>query len=164
MKRHCRAFTLLELILAMVILVIISAAVCALTTGSMNVDRYMRSCTDGQSEVDFTMRRIANNVREAQSGSITFTATTLNTMTQSDPAHGYSTGATVAYSLLPDPSNLSQRILVENDQRYGTNTLVHNVTTFNVAQVAGFSSLYQIDIVAGTPNVSERHFKALARN
>ena len=163
MKRRRFAFTLLELILSLVVLAIISA-VCALTTGSMNVDRYMRACTDGQSEVEFAMRRIAGNLREAQSGSITFTATTLNTLTQSDPGHGYPNGATVSYSLLPDPSNLFQHILVENDQRYGTNTLVHNVTTFNVAQVPGFSSLYQMDIVAGAPNISERHIKALARN
>ncbi|MGN6368982.1 MAG: PulJ/GspJ family protein [Phycisphaerae bacterium] len=159
-----RAFTLLELILGLVIMAIISTAVCALTTGSMNADRYMRAFTDSQSEVEFAMRRITNNIREAQTGSITFTATTLSTLTQADAAHGCSSGATVSYALRPDPSNASLRILVETDQRYGTNTLVHNVQTFSVSQVSGSSDLYQIDLVAGGTDQAARHFKVLARN
>ncbi|HUO10469.1 MAG TPA: type II secretion system protein [Phycisphaerae bacterium] len=164
MKQRSRAFTLLELITGLVIIAIISTAVCTLTLGSMNTDRYLRSTTTAQSEVELAMRRIINNVHEAQTGSVTVGVHTLNTLTQADAPHGYSSGATVAYCLQADPANAGQQVLMENDQRYGNNVLVHNVTTFNVTQVSGISGLYQIDLVAGSAAVSERHFKVFTRN
>jgi hypothetical protein len=110
------------------------------------------------------MRRIANNIREGQSGSITVGASTLATLTQSDPTDGYPNGATVSYFLQADPNNASQQVLMENDQRFGSNILVHNVTTFTVAAVSGIAGLYQIDLVVGSQMIEERHFKVYARN
>ena len=159
-----RAFTLLELITGLVILAIISTAICTLPFGSMNADRYLRSYTSAQSEIELGMRRIVNNLHEAQTGSITTGTSTLNTLTQSDTLHNLPGGATVAYSLQADPSNTGQQILMENDERYGNNALVHNVTTFNAALVSGVPNLYQIDIVVGSPTIAERHFRVFARN
>lgn len=163
----CRArcaFTLVELVLALLVLSVIAVAVCTMTFGAMNDDRYLRSANLGQSEVEMAMRRIANNIREAQTGSITLGTSTLSTLTQADTAHGYASGATVAYSLQTDATISTQKDLMENDQRYGNNVLVHNVTTFNVTAVSGITSLYQVDLVAGSQPVSERHFQVLGRN
>jgi prepilin-type N-terminal cleavage/methylation domain-containing protein len=159
-----RAFTLIELILAMSILAIVGTAVVGLLFGASNTDRFLRSCSTAQSETDLALRRIINNIRTAQSGSIVVGTSTLSTLSAPDPADNYPSGATVSYALATDPANSSQNVLQETDQRYGTNTLVHNVTTFSVTAVSGVSSLYQVDLVVGSPSQEERHVKVYARN
>jgi type II secretory pathway pseudopilin PulG len=154
-----------ELIVALLIVALVSTAICAMTFGAMNGDRYLRFAYNTQSEIELASRRIVNNIHEAQTGSIVLATNSLTTVTQADVAHGYSSGATIVYSLQPDATTSTQNDLVENDPRYGgNNVLVHNVTTFTVAAVNNVSGLYQVDIVAGSPNVVERHFKVFTRN
>jgi hypothetical protein len=53
---------------------------------------------------------------------------------------------------------------MENDQRYGNNAIVHNVSTFTITAVTGAAGLYQIDLVVNSQMTEERHFKVFARN
>jgi len=163
-SRTRRAFTLVELIVSLVIMAILSVAVCAMTFGAMNVDRFSRSTSSAQSEIELAMRRIANNLRTAQTGSITVGTNTCSSLTQADSTNSYPNGATVTYTLAADPNATGQQMLVETDQRFGTNTLLHNVTTFTVAAVSGIGGLYQVDLVVGSSMVEERHFKVFTRN
>jgi prepilin-type N-terminal cleavage/methylation domain-containing protein len=162
--RMRRAFTLIETILALTIFAMISLSVCILIVAAMNTDRVLRSTNTAQSEMEFAIGRISNNIRECQTGSLTVGTSTLSTLTQADVANGYSSGATVSYSLQADPNAAGQNMLMENDQRYGNNALVHNVKTFSVAAVSGVDGLYQIDLVVGSQMTEERHIKVFTRN
>ena len=159
-------FTLLEMILATVVIALISTAVCTLITGAMNSDRYVRSSTAAQAEVELATRRLTHNLQTAQTGQITLTGTnSVTVVSQPDPTNGYANGATVVYSLRTNPSNSSQQQLIENDPRYGgINVVANNVTTFQIALVSGFVDLYQIDLVLGSQPPAERHFKVYNRN
>ena len=160
-----RGLSLLELMLALAVNCIIFTAVGVMVYGGVRSDSYIQSCNTAEAEVELAMRRIANNIREAQTGSIVVGASTLTTLTEPDTAHSYPNGVGVVYSLQTDPLHAGQKLLIENDPRYGaTNTLAHNVTTFTVAAVAGVAGLYQIDLVTGTAPVAERHFKVYGRN
>jgi type II secretory pathway pseudopilin PulG len=156
--------TLVELLLALLIVSTLGTAVTILTVGAMDGDSALRKIGTAQSEIDVAVRRITNNLLECQSGSIVTGTSTLSTLTQADSADGFASGATVSYSLQNDPSATGQKMLMENDQRYGNNALVHNVTTFTVALVSGVSKLYQVDLVVSAPIPIERHFKVYARN
>ena len=175
-RSPCHAFTLAELMVALVVTTVVSTAVIVLLTGALNSDRYVRACNTAESEMDLALRRLANNIMEAQTGSVvvttanvtsgsnTVSSATLSTLTQPDNANNYPVGVTVSYALGADAANPGQFVLSENDQRYGTNTLIHNVKTFNVTLVSGAADLYQIDLVLGGVMGNERHFKVLCRN
>jgi prepilin-type N-terminal cleavage/methylation domain-containing protein len=161
-----RAFSLIEIILALVILAVCSVAVCTLTFGAMNDDRYLRKTAAYQAEAELAIRRVTNNIRSAQAGTIVLgTTNILTTVTQADSAGGYPNGVTVTYTLQNDPGNSGKKQLCETDARYGTNNvLASNVTSFTVTAVSGVADLYNVDIViAGTPPI-ERHVQVYCRN
>lgn len=160
-----RGYTLIELIMAVTLLAIISVAVCMLTFGAFNTDRYLRTRNTSVAEIELATVRLANNIRAAQTGTITVGTGTLSTVTQADTAHGYPNGVTVSYALQTDPLHAGMKQLIENDPRYGTtNVLATNVATFTVAAVAGVTGLYQVDIVINSQPIEERHFQVLGRN
>jgi type II secretory pathway pseudopilin PulG len=158
------AFTVVELVLALTIISILGTAVVTMLMGASQSDNYLSNCLTAQSETDLAIRRIINNIREAQTGSIVLGPSTLATLTQPDNPDGFPVGVAVSYAVQPDPSNASQNVLQETDQRWGTNTLVHNVTTFSVTAVSGIPNLYQVDLVVGSPVTSERHVQVFGRN
>ena len=159
-----RGFTLIELLLALTVVSIMGTAVCYLIVAAMDGDSSLRTIHSAESEVDVAVARITNNMLECQSGQLVTGTSTLSTLTQADAANSMPSGATVSYGLQNDPAHSGQKMLMENDQRYGNNALVHNVTTFNVAAVSGVAGLYQVDLVVAGPIVVERHFKVYARN
>jgi len=163
-RRARRGFTLVEMIMALLILAMICTAVGSLTNAAMNDDRYLRAHNTALAESEMAMRRIANNIREAQTGSIAIGTSTLSTLTQADTADGYPVGATIKYFLQASTTVTGQKDLAETDPRYGTNVLAHNVTTFTVALISGYNDLYQVDLVLGTTPVQERHFQVNTRN
>ena len=157
-----RAFTLIEVIAALLILSLVSIAVAAMTFGAMNDDRYLRTATASQAEIELAARRIATNIRQAQPGSINAGTTALTVISQADTANGYPNGATVTYSLTVTAGKTNH---TENDPRLGgANVIVNNITTFNIVAVAGVSDLYQLDLVTNTTPPVERHLKIYARN
>ena len=129
-----RAVTLLELLLALSIVAVLSTAVAAMLVGAGDTNQFVNDSNDATSQVENAYRRILHNVRTAQSLSnpsdtTVHTPGTLTIKTQNDAANGYASGATVTYSV-------SGGNLVENDQRWGTNTLVPNVATFSVQKIS----------------------------
>ena len=174
--RPGRAFTLAEMMVALAIVTVLGTAVTTLLFGTANTYRFVRDCGTAGSEMDLGVRRITNNLMEAQTGSIALgtttvtsgsnsvTSATLATLTQADPANNYPAGAAVSYQLRADPAKAGQFVLSETDQRYGTNTLIHNVTTFNVTAVSGVPDLYQVDLILGDPLGQERHLQVYCRN
>lgn len=162
--KRAGGFTIVEVLSALVILSIVGTAVCGLTMAAMNSDRFLRSANTAQMEVEWAMRRIANNIREAQTGTITAGSNTLSMTTQADSTHGYPNGATVSYSLGADPTISTQNDLYENDQRFGNNILVQNVKGGGFSTVSGYTNLYQVDLVTGTNPPVERHLQVFGRN
>ena len=159
------AFTLVELLVSLAIIAMISVAVSTMTVGAINSDRYIRAANTAQAESELSMRRMANNLRSAQTGTISIGTSTFTCISQPDASNGYPSGATVVYSLQNDPQNSSQKVLIENDPRYGsTNILAHNVTTFTIVLVSGYTDYYQVDLVLGTTPPQERHFRVYNRN
>ncbi len=125
-----RGMTMVELLTSLVIVSVLSLAVFALLGAALNTDRYMRTSTNTTTSVELAIRRMLHNVRTASSLTTPTTGTatsTLTTVTQPDPNNSNAT-YTVTYTL-------SGGNLTENDTRYGTNTLLSNVTAFNVTLV-----------------------------
>ena len=125
------ALTLVELVVAKALIVsAISIAAFTLLDGALNANRYIRTSTNTTSTVELAIRRILHNVRTASALTTPTTGTatsTLTTVTQPDASNGNAT-YTVTYTL-------TSGNLTENDTRYGTNTLLSNVTAFTVTLV-----------------------------
>ncbi len=136
--------TMVELMVSLMILSIVSTAAVYLMTGSMNAYRYVRTSANTTSAVELAIRRIIHNVRTASALTTPTTGTatsTLTTVTQPDTSNGNAT-YTVTYTLTGGN-------LTENDTRYGTNTLVSNVTAFTVTLVNTTTpKMVQISITA----------------
>lgn len=162
---HPRGFTMVELLMALMILALITTAVTTMTFGAMNTDRFLRSTNTAQAEAELAMRRIAFNLRTAQTGSITISGTTLTTLSQPDSANNAPNGATVVYSLRTNPTNANQKQLMENDARFGgLNVLANNVSTFTITPVSGIANLYRVDLIIASSPIVERHFNISCRN
>jgi prepilin-type N-terminal cleavage/methylation domain-containing protein len=128
--RRATAMTLVEMLVALVIVSILSTAVFAMLGGALNADRYMRTSINTTSSMELAVRRILHNVRTASALTTPTNGTatsTLTTVTQADPNNSNAT-YTVTYTL-------SNGQLTETDTRYGTNVLLKNVTAFTVTLV-----------------------------
>ncbi len=153
--------TLIELMLSLVIVTVLSAAVMALLTAGSEGTRYVTSAGNTVSQVDQACRRMAFNLRMAStldSPSGTTATNTFTVHTQQDAANGSATYQ-VIYAV--DGNNN----LTEADDRFGTNTLVQNVTSFSIArQTTTSPTEVQITVTAGTSPVVTRTFTVLCRN
>lgn len=160
MSRRRRGFTLLEMVVALTVLAVLSVSVTALLYGALNTDRHVRQVGSAASEVDLAVRRITHNVRTASAMSSpagTTAVSTLSTVTQPDASNGGAT-YTVTYALVNGD-------LVETDSRYGTNTLVRDVSAFTVAlQGSGSPRVVVITLQAGEGTGVRRQFRVACRN
>ena len=157
-----RAFSLVEVILALTILSIVSVAVAVMLAGAGKAHQYVNTETDAMSQVETAYRRILHNLRTAQSMSTPSDGTlhspgTLTLTTQNDATDGYASGATVTYSV-------SSGNLIENDQRWGTNTILTGVSTFSVQRVATSPTQVSITITSGTTPAVTRSAIITCRN
>jgi prepilin-type N-terminal cleavage/methylation domain-containing protein len=160
-KQIGRAFTLVEMMLALVIISVVSVAVTALLAASGNSSSYVTSTNNAVWQVDNACRRMTYNLRMASTLDSPAGTTQTNTFTvhtQQDAGNGNATYQ-VVYAV--DGNNN----LTENDARFGTNTLVSNVTSFTVVRVtASAPTTVQISITAGTKSPVTRTFVVLCRN
>ena len=154
------AFSLVELLLALTIIAILSGGVCILLTGSLNVDRFLTSANATNYQVDLAVARMLHNLRGCNALSdptATTTQHTFTVQTQPDPDNGLQS-YTVVYALVGSQ-------LIETDDRYGSNVICNNVTTFNVTLISPSTPIsVQITLTAGTPEPVTRSFRALCRN
>ena len=161
-KSARRAFSLLEVILALTILSIVSTAVATMLAGAGEAHQYVNKETEAMSQVETAYRRILHNLRTAQalttpSDGTLHTPGTITLTTQNDSANGYASGATVTYSV-------SNGNLVETDQRYGTNTIVPNISVFSVQRIATSPTRISVTITSGTTPAVTRSAIITCRN
>jgi prepilin-type N-terminal cleavage/methylation domain-containing protein len=155
-----RGVTLMELLLALTIVAMVSTAVAFMLAGAGKTNSYVINETDAMSQVETAYRRILHNVRTASALTTPNDSTlhapgTLTITTQADT--GYPSGATVTYSV-------SGGNLVENDQRYGSNTILSNVSTFSVQRTHSTPTTLSITITSSTVPAVTRSIIITCRN
>jgi prepilin-type N-terminal cleavage/methylation domain-containing protein len=155
-----RGVTLVELLVALSVVTMLSAAIAVLLAGAGNTHQYVNNEADAMSNVENAFRRIMHNVRTASAmtapGSSTLT-NTLTVQTQSDPNYG-GVPATVTYLL-------SNGNLVETDSRYaGSSILVPGVSAFTVQRTGTSPVQLNISITSGTTPAVTRTAMVTCRN
>ena len=151
--RSRRAFTLVELLVALVVISIMSVAVFGMLAGAAKTSLYVTSGTDTVSQVETAYRRILHNLRACSSISAPLTqqtaAATLTLKTQPDVSNS-NTMYDVSYTV-------SSGSLMETDSRYpSANALVAGVTAFTVTRnTLTKPQTVTVTITAGTsPSIS----------
>lgn len=160
-KSRLKAFTLVELLVALVVISIISVAVTAMLSGASKTSLYVNTSTDTVSQMETAYRRILHNLRTCSAittPTTTTAASTLTLVTQPDAGNGNAT-YTVTYAL-------TNGNLTENDSRYtSANTLVTGVTAFTVTRLSLTSpQSVQVTITAGSAEVVTRSVTIYCRN
>ncbi len=155
-----RAVTLVELLVALTVVAVLSAAVSVMLVGAGNTHRYVNSEADAMSNVENAFRRMLHNVRTASAmpapsgGTLT---NTLTVQTQPDPAYG-NVPATVTYAV-------SNGNLVETDSRYaGSSILVPNVSAFTIQRTGASPTQLNISITSGSTPAVTRTAMVTCRN
>lgn len=160
LPRRSRAFTLIELMIALVIFALIAVAGTYLLLASCDTQQYVQNSAAADSEVEFARQRITENIRAATAVVISGSTITIT----SPPSSLISGGTfTITYSILG--STLTETYLNNtNNQTYTSGTLVHNVTQFSVSKLAANPKAFQLVLTAGTTPSVQRTFVAFARN
>ena len=166
MRRRDRRYfgmTLVELLVALVVMSIISVGVTTMLTGASKTSLYVTNGTDSLSQVEIAYRRIMHNLQACSAINAPTTTTagsTLTVVTQPDAGNSNQT-YTVTYTL-------TGTNLTETDSRYSpatANTLVSGVTAFTVQRKSLASpQAVTVTITAGTLPVVTRSFTAYCRN
>jgi prepilin-type N-terminal cleavage/methylation domain-containing protein len=155
-----RAVTLVELLTALAVVAMLSAAITTMLAGAADTHQYVNTETDAMSQIENAYRRILHNVRTASSLTSPSNGTLTNTLTvktQNDPSYG-NVPATVTYSV-------SGGNLVEADSRYSGNAiLVNNVAAFSVQRIATSPTQLSITITSNTVPVVTRSTIITCRN
>ena len=145
-----RGFTLVELMTTLVIFALIATAATSMMASSANTQRYVVNNVNANSAAELAFRRIIENIRSSSQCACP-TATEIDLVTQPDSS---STVYNVTYSLVGTQ-------LMESDDRYGTNVLCTNVSTFapvhvvsttNPALLSTNPSIFQITLQVSPPN------------
>jgi hypothetical protein len=138
----------------------VGIVVAAMLVGADSANRYVITTGDALWQVEDAVRRISHNLQTASSLDAPGNTTATNAFTvhtQADASNGNATYQ-VVYAL-------SGTNLTETDSRYGTNTLVHNVTSFSVTRQSMASPVsVQITITVGAQPPVTRTFVVLCRN
>ena len=152
-KKFRRAYTLVELLVALAVISIMAVAVFTMTMGAAKTSLYVTAGTDTISQVETAYRRIMHNLRTSSSISAPAAqqtpVSTLMLKTQPD-SNNSNTMYDVSYTL-------SNGSLVETDSRYlSANTLVTGVTAFTITRnTLTTPETVTMTITAGTsPSIS----------
>lgn len=159
------AFTLIELIVALVIIAWLSAAMMVLVAGAAKNSAYVNTTSDAIWQIENASRRITHNLRTASAITAptnTTATSTLTTVTQQDPANGNATYA-VTYTLTG--TNLTESDSRYNGARNAANTIATNVTAFTVTRQSVASPVwFQVTLTIGTATPTTRTFYVYCRN
>ena len=168
--RRPRGLTLVELLVALVIIALVATATSTLLVAAGDTERDVRARTGAQSEVEFAVARITYNLRTAAS--------------VDDPAAAGVTQTTLASTTQADASGQRARVyyrlyagtLQEWDSRYNAGapddgdathwtTLVHNVRTFSVQRDDSLAlQRILVHLGLGGPVALTRDFQVALRN
>jgi prepilin-type N-terminal cleavage/methylation domain-containing protein len=161
-----RAFSLLELLLALAIIAVTSTAITAMLAAAAKTSSLVTAQGTAQWELDAAMRRITQQVRMSAKGSLTVGTDssgnpTFSLVTQPD-ANAFT--YLVGYALTTDPNGTRQ--FVETDPRYGTNVLVHDLQAYDarLKNPTG-PAILVVTLIAGRADAqTSRTFEAVPRN
>jgi len=155
-----RAFTLIELMISLIIFALIAIASTYLVAAGFNTQQYAQSGATADSQVQFAVQRITDNIRAANAVTITANSITIT----SPPSSLISNGTfTINYFLVG--SNLMESYVNNaNSTTFSSDVLVNNVGTFSVATVPANTKAFQITLKAGTAPTVQRTFIAFGRN
>jgi prepilin-type N-terminal cleavage/methylation domain-containing protein len=160
MTTRRRGVTLVELLVALSVVAILSAAIAVMLAGASNTHQYVNNEADAMSNVENAFRRMLHNTRTASALVAPTTGTLTNTLTvltQPDPSYG-GAPATVTYSL-------SNGNLVETDSRYaGNSILVPHVSAFSVQRTGTGPLQLNITITSGSTPAVTRSAIVMCRN
>jgi prepilin-type N-terminal cleavage/methylation domain-containing protein len=150
-RNRPRAFTLAEIMCSLMIFTMVATAGTYMA-GAMNTNqKFFRDGTNSQSEVEFALGRIVENVRAATVVSSPASTTAVRTLTLTNI-----TGVIVTYQIDANGN------LTENTGGL-ISTLVHSAS-FSVAETSGNSKVFTITISSGTDQVISRSVTAFGRN
>jgi prepilin-type N-terminal cleavage/methylation domain-containing protein len=154
-----RGLTLVELMTALMIFSLVSTAAISLLLTATNTQRYVMSNTSAVSQAELAFRRIIENVRSSSQAACTL-PTQLNLVTQPDTAIQGNPVYNIQYALVGSS-------LIESDDRYGANTLMSNVSAFNVSVAQNTKpTMFYISMTVSAPNSPPitRHAYVTSRN
>jgi prepilin-type N-terminal cleavage/methylation domain-containing protein len=158
-----RAVTLVELLVALTVLAVLSVAVTTMLRGAAQVSGAITTSMTSESEVEFTLHRVIQNVRMAsvlKKPSVITVAHELELVTQPDAANAT---YQVLYEIVPGPDGTTQ--LQETDPRYGKSILISDLQTFDVRlQTADPPKIVLITLKAGKNPGVTRSVKIAQRN
>jgi prepilin-type N-terminal cleavage/methylation domain-containing protein len=163
-RTNLRAFTLVELLTALVIMSMLSLAVVTILMGAARTNMHVTGETGAIAQAENAARRIMHNLRTASSLSdpaAVATTHSLTLTTQPDSGNGNAT-YTVTYAL-------SGRNLTESDPRYNVggapNVIATNVSAFDVTRNATSApQSVTIRITIGTSPAVTRSLTVYCRN
>ncbi|HUO10105.1 MAG TPA: prepilin-type N-terminal cleavage/methylation domain-containing protein [Phycisphaerae bacterium] len=163
-RRSRRAFTFVELMASLIIFAVVSTAGTYLLASAAKSQEYVKGGANAESEVEFAIQRITENIRDATA--LSYTSTSLTITSPPSPLISNNTFG-ISYSLVG--TNLIESYTNNgNSSSYSSGTIVHNVVTsgFSIAPLSGNNKAFQITISAGTNStaVIQRTFVAFGRN
>jgi prepilin-type N-terminal cleavage/methylation domain-containing protein len=151
-RRSPRAFTLAEIMCSLMIFAMVASAGTYMVGAVNTNETFFRAGTSSQSEIEFAMGRIVENVRAATAVSSPTSTTAADKLKLTNIS-----GATVTYQIDTNGN------LTETVGTAAASTLVHGAT-LSVQESSGNAKAFTITLSAGTSQVVSRSVTAFGRN
>ena len=160
-RANRRGFTFVELMVSLMIFSLVATAGTYLLATSAKTQSYVAGGATSESEVEFTIQRITENVRAA-----TAVIPGNSSLTITSPPSSRISGDTftIVYSVLG--SNLIESYTdVTTHAVYSSGIIAHNVSTFTPTALPANPKAFQVIFSAGTPSTTvTRTFVVFGRN
>jgi hypothetical protein len=145
---------------SLVIFALVAIASTFLVGAGFNTQQYAQASANTDSQVQFAVERITENIRAANAVSITG-----NSITITSPPSPLISNATFTINYFLVGNNLMESYVNNSTSAtYSSDVIVNNVTTFSVATLVANTKAFQITINAGTSPIIQRTFDAFGRN
>jgi hypothetical protein len=146
--------------ISMIIFVLVATASTFLLGAAFNTQQYAQSGATSDSQVQFAIQRITENIRAANVVSITANSITIT----SPPSPLISNSTFTINYFLVGNTLMESYVNNGNGTTYSSDVIVYNVTQFSVATLAANAKAFQITLTAGTEPSVSRTFVAFGRN
>ena len=158
-----RALTMVELLVALVVVSVLSIATTILLQGAARTNTNVNAMFSSQWEVETALRRIIQETRLCTS-IVSVSANSLTIVTEPDTSNN-NVSYTVTYAAVTAADGTQQLQETNTSTAVGTAVLVHNLTAFTVAlgNING-KSVVNITITAGTSTPTVRTITISPRN
>ena len=159
-RRNRRAFTFVELMASLIIFSLVATAGTYLLATSAKTQSYVQGGANTESEIEFAIQRITENIRAATA--VTPGTSSVTITSPPSPRVSGNPTFTITYNLVN--SNLIEIYTNNaNNSSYSNGTIAHNVTAFTPVSLS--SNTFRVTLTAGAANTSiTRVFVAYSRN